>query len=123
LLKAGNPAQLVTVLGLTFKENVVDVRNSQVFEIIRELRSFGIEVQVHDPIADPRLTLTQYGVALQKEPKPADALIIAVAHDAYRKSGWPFVVPLLKEGRGLVLDVKGILDLATRPPGVEMWRL
>jgi UDP-N-acetyl-D-glucosamine/UDP-N-acetyl-D-galactosamine dehydrogenase len=123
LLKAGRPAQLVTVLGLTFKENVVDVRNSQVFEIIRELRSFGIDVQVHDPIADPRLTLTQYGVALQKEPKPADALILAVAHDMYRAAGWSLVVPLLKGGRGLVLDVKGILDLATRPKDVEVWRL
>ncbi len=113
----------MTVLGLTFKENVVDVRNSQVFEIIRELQSFGAEVQVHDPLADPRLALTQYGVALQEEPKPADAIIIAVGHDAYRKSGWPFIVPLLKGGHGLVLDVKGILDIATRPANVEVWRL
>jgi UDP-N-acetyl-D-galactosamine dehydrogenase len=123
LLKSGRPAQSVIVLGLTFKENVVDIRNSQVFEIIRELQSFGVGVQVHDPLADPRLAETQYGIALQKHPQPADAVVLAVAHDAYRQSGWSFVAPLLKGGRGLVLDIKGVLDLAERPKDVEVWRL
>ena len=123
LLRAGRSARLVTVLGLTFKENVVDLRNSQVFEIIQELRSFGIDVQVHDPIADPRLASTQHGIVLNKHPEPADAVILAVAHDVYRQAGWSFVAPLLKNGRGLVLDVKGILDLTARPGGVEVWRL
>jgi UDP-N-acetyl-D-galactosamine dehydrogenase len=123
LLKSGRPAQSVIVLGLTFKENVVDIRNSQVFEIIRELQSFGVGVQVHDPLADPQLAKTQYGIALQKHPNPADAVVLAVAHDAYRQSGWSFVAPLLKGGRGLVLDIKGVLDLAERPKDVEVWRL
>jgi UDP-N-acetyl-D-galactosamine dehydrogenase len=123
LLKAGSAARLVTVLGLTFKENVVDIRNSQVFEIIRELQSFGIDVQVHDPIADPQLAMKHYGIVLQKAPRAADAVILAVAHDVYRRSGWSFVLPLLKEGRGLVLDVKGVLDVPGAPAGVEVWRL
>jgi UDP-N-acetyl-D-glucosamine/UDP-N-acetyl-D-galactosamine dehydrogenase len=53
LLRNGHHARLVTVLGLSFKENVPDVRDSKVFDIIRELRSFGLQVQVHDPIANP----------------------------------------------------------------------
>jgi UDP-N-acetyl-D-galactosamine dehydrogenase len=123
LLKARSAAHLVTVLGLTFKENVVDIRNSQVFEIIRELQSFGIDVQVHDPIADPQLAMKHYGIVLHKYPRAADAVILAVAHDVYRRSGWSFLLPLLKEGRGLVLDVKGVLDVPEAPAGVEVWRL
>jgi UDP-N-acetyl-D-galactosamine dehydrogenase len=62
----------VTVLGLTFKENIVDVRNSQVFDIIREFQSFGVAVQVHDPLAHNAAALKEYGLTLLKEPAPAD---------------------------------------------------
>jgi UDP-N-acetyl-D-glucosamine/UDP-N-acetyl-D-galactosamine dehydrogenase len=123
LSKAGTRAEAVTVLGLTFKENVVDIRNSQVIDVVRELRSFGLTVQVHDPLADPAAALHEYGIALREDPPPADAVVLAVAHDWYRASGWPFVTRLLRNGRGLVIDVKGVLDLAQRPAGVEIWRL
>jgi UDP-N-acetyl-D-glucosamine/UDP-N-acetyl-D-galactosamine dehydrogenase len=123
LSKAGKRPDLVTVLGLTFKENVVDIRNSQVVDIIRELQSFGINVQVHDPLADPAATLHEYGIALQRELAPADAVVLAVAHDSYRTAGWPFIAGLLRNGRGLVMDVKGALDPATKPAAVELWRL
>ena len=123
LLKAGTAAPRVTVLGLTFKENVVDVRNSQVFDIIREFQSFGVAVQVHDPLADNAVALKEFGLALQKEPAPADAVVLAVAHDSYRVSGWPLISRLLTNGRGLVMDVKGVLDPLARPAGIEMWRL
>jgi len=123
LSMAGTRAEAVTVLGLTFKENVVDIRNSQVIDVVRELQSFGLTVQVHDPLADPAAALHEYGIALQENPPPADAAVLAVAHDWYRASGWPFVTRLLKNGRGLVIDVKGLLDLAQKPPGVEIWRL
>lgn len=123
LLKRGTQSPQVTVLGLTFKENVVDVRNSQVFDIIRELQSFGVAVQVSDPLADHAAALKEYGVTLQKNPEPADAVILAVAHDAYRNSGWPLIMRLLKDGRGLVMDVKGALDPLKKPAGVEVWRL
>jgi UDP-N-acetyl-D-glucosamine/UDP-N-acetyl-D-galactosamine dehydrogenase len=123
LSKAGTRAPRVTVLGLTFKENVVDVRNSQVFDIIRELQSFGVSVQVSDPLADSAAALKEYGLTLQSDPEPADAVVLAVAHDAYRKSGWPLIIRLLKNGRGLVMDVKGALDPLKKPAGIEVWRL
>ena len=123
LLKRGTQAPRVTVLGLTFKENVVDVRNSQVFDIIRELQSFGVSVQVNDPLADNTAALKEYGLTLQNDPQPADAVVLAVAHDAYRKSGWPLIMRLLKNGRGLVMDVKGALNPLEKPAGIEVWRL
>jgi UDP-N-acetyl-D-glucosamine/UDP-N-acetyl-D-galactosamine dehydrogenase len=123
LLRAGTPRPRVTVLGLTFKENVVDVRNSQVFDIIREFESFGVSVQVHDPVADSAAALKEYGVTLQKEPAPADAVVLAVAHESYRTAGWPLITRLLANGRGLVMDVKGVLDPRTKPADVEIWRL
>ena len=123
LLRAGTPSPRVTVLGLTFKENVVDVRNSQVFDIIREFESFGVSVQVHDPLADSAAALKEYGVALQKEPTPADAVVLAVAHESYRTSGWPLITRLLANGRGLVMDVKGVLDPRAKPADIEIWRL
>jgi UDP-N-acetyl-D-galactosamine dehydrogenase len=123
LLIAGASAPRVTVLGLTFKENVVDVRNSQVFDIIREFQSFGVTVQVHDPVADNSAALKEYGLTLQKEPAPADAVVLAVAHDFYRASGWPLITRLLTNGRGLVMDVKGVLDPHAKPAAIEIWRL
>jgi UDP-N-acetyl-D-glucosamine/UDP-N-acetyl-D-galactosamine dehydrogenase len=123
LLKRGIPTPRVTVLGLTFKENVVDVRNSQVFDIIRELKSFGVSVQVNDLLADKAAALKEYGLTLQNDPEPADAIILAVAHDAYRTAGWPLIMRLLKNDRGLVMDVKGALDPLKKPAGIEVWRL
>jgi UDP-N-acetyl-D-glucosamine/UDP-N-acetyl-D-galactosamine dehydrogenase len=123
LLKRGIPTPRVTVLGLTFKENVVDVRNSQVFDIIRELQSFGVSVQVNDPLAGNAAALKEYGLTLQNDPEPADAIILAVAHDAYRTAGWPLIMRLLKNDRGLVMDVKGALDPLKKPAGIEVWRL
>jgi len=123
LLRTGTSKPRVTVLGLTFKENVVDVRNSQVFDIIREFQSFGVIVQVHDPLADGAAALKEYGVTLQKEPAPADAVVLAVAHESYRTSGWPLITRLLANGRGLVMDVKGVLDPRAKPADIEIWRL
>jgi UDP-N-acetyl-D-galactosamine dehydrogenase len=125
LLKAGTRAELVTVLGLTFKENVVDIRNSQVVDVVLELQSYGIAVQVHDPLADPTATMQACGIVLKPECDlaPADAVVLAVGHDYYRKSGWPLIRRLLKNGRGLVMDVKSTLDPSTCPAQIELWRL
>jgi UDP-N-acetyl-D-galactosamine dehydrogenase len=123
LLQAGAQAERVTLLGLTFKENVVDIRNSRAIDIVREFQSFGITVQVQDPIADPAAVVQEYGLVLQSDPAPADAVVIAVAHDCYRVSGWPLITRLLKNGRGLVMDVKGVLDPLKKPAGIELWRL
>ena len=123
LLRNGSRPELVTVLGLTFKENVVDIRNSQVVEIIRELQSFGVEVQVQDPLADPAAAAHEYGITVESDSKPADAVVLAVAHDCYRAAGWPLMTRLLRNDRGLVIDVKGVLDLSAKPEGIDVWRL
>jgi UDP-N-acetyl-D-galactosamine dehydrogenase len=125
LLRQKRQGGVVTVLGLTFKENVPDTRNSKVIDIIRELESYGIAVQVHDPLAHPDDAMHEYGIALTNFDtlKPADAVILAVAHDEYVKGGWPLMERLLAEGRGLVLDVKMKLDRATAPSAIELWRL
>jgi UDP-N-acetyl-D-galactosamine dehydrogenase len=123
LLKAGAQAERVTLLGLTFKENVVDIRNSRAIDIVREFQSFGVTVQVHDPLADPAAALQEYGLVLHGDPVPGDAVVLAVAHDCYRASGWPLITRLLKNGHGLVMDVKGVLDPLKKPAGVELWRL
>jgi UDP-N-acetyl-D-glucosamine/UDP-N-acetyl-D-galactosamine dehydrogenase len=116
---------LVTVLGMTFKENVPDIRNSKVTDILRELNRFGIQTQVHDPLALPDETKKEYGVTLTAMDSlaPADAVIFAVAHRDYVKEGWPLMTRLLKGGKGTVLDVKSRLDRAIMPQGIELWRL
>jgi UDP-N-acetyl-D-galactosamine dehydrogenase len=125
LMRRGNAAPVVTVLGLTFKENVPDIRNSKVVDIVRELASFGITTQVHDPIALADEASREYGIALAEMPalQRADAVVFAVAHADYVRGGWPMIEKLLKPGGGVVLDVKAALDRARKPAGVELWRL
>jgi UDP-N-acetyl-D-glucosamine/UDP-N-acetyl-D-galactosamine dehydrogenase len=125
LLNGGVTSPAVTVLGLTFKENVPDIRNSKVVDIVREFRSFGVSVQVHDPYADAGEADRAYGIAItaQGALKRSDAVVLAVAHDAYIKAGWPLIESLLKDGRGLVMDIKAKLDRARAPAGIELWRL
>jgi UDP-N-acetyl-D-galactosamine dehydrogenase len=116
---------IVTILGMTFKENVPDTRNSKVFDIVRELRTSGVSVQVHDPLANSEETEHEYGVSLMQFEalKPADAVVLAVAHEEYVAGGWPMVTRLLKGGRGVVLDVKSKLDRRLQPKEIELWRL
>ncbi len=125
MMRNGSAGRLVTILGLTFKENVPDVRNSKVVDIVSELRSFGATVQVHDPLADASEVRHEYGIELMERDAmaPADAVVLAVPHQAYLSEGWCGVVPLLKNGRGIVIDVKARLDRAKKPEGVELWRL
>jgi UDP-N-acetyl-D-glucosamine/UDP-N-acetyl-D-galactosamine dehydrogenase len=116
--------QCVTVLGLSFKENVPDIRNSKVADIVNELLSFGVAVQVHDPLARASDAMQIYRIALRKDAElaPADAVILAVPHESYVAQGWPAIARLLRNGRGLVIDVKSRLDRATKPEGIEIWR-
>lgn len=116
---------MVTVLGMTFKEDVPDIRNSKVIDIVRELERFGIRVQVHDPMASSDETRHEYGVALTAMDAlaPADAVILAVAHRDYVGAGWPLMTKLLKNGKGTVVDVKSRLDRAKKPEGIDLWRL
>ncbi len=125
LLQNGHKPERVTILGLTFKENVPDIRNSKVVDILRELQSFGIAVQVHDPIAIPQDALSEHAIELTPESAllPADAVILAVPHTSYVAAGWPLITRLLKDTRGVVLDIKAKLDRSAKPSGIELWRL
>ena len=125
LLKRGSPRRRVAVLGLTFKENVPDIRNSKVADLVGELRRFGIEVEVADPIASSEDTEREFGIGLVPLDRipPGDAVVLAVPHRAYREAGWNLVTDRLEGGRGVVLDLKGVLDRDDLPDGVELWRL
>ncbi len=112
----------VVVLGLTFKEDCPDLRNSKVIDVIRELEDFGCEVTVHDPLADAAEAQREYGVALttwDALPQQADALVVAVAHQAYRTLPAAALLGCLRP-QGSVIDVKGIV---ADPAGHPYWRL
>jgi UDP-N-acetyl-D-glucosamine/UDP-N-acetyl-D-galactosamine dehydrogenase len=115
----------VNVLGLTFKEDVPDIRNSKVIDIIRELHEFGVETFVHDPQASADDALHEYGVRLTEwDSLPAaDAMILAVAHRRYLEM--PTEALLRKVVRqGCIIDVKSVLDAsALRKEGLRVWRL
>jgi UDP-N-acetyl-D-galactosamine dehydrogenase len=116
----------VAVLGLTFKENVPDLRNSKVPEIVQELREYGIDVLVHDPIAEPEEAVTEYGIHLRQwnDLKNVDGMVLAVAHRTYTEMGLQELLkPLRNPQDGVVIDVKSLLDPATLPKTLKYWRL
>ncbi len=125
LLQRGCASAVVTILGMTFKEDVPDIRNSKVVDIVQELTSFGVDVQLHDPLALANEAHAEYGIKLldRSALRPADAVILAVAHKEYVRGGWDFVTGLLKDGKGIVLDVKSRLDRDRKPAVVDLWRL
>ncbi len=115
----------VNVLGLTFKEDCADLRNSKVGDVVNELRAFGVEVFVHDPYADPAEALHEYGVTLHDwDALPrAEALVAAVSHRQLRALSVEQMAAKLVEG-GCVIDVKACHDAdALRAAGLRVWRL
>ncbi|MDC7708100.1 nucleotide sugar dehydrogenase [Vogesella indigofera] len=115
----------VTVLGMTFKENCPDLRNSRVIDVVKELQEFGINVQVCDPQADSEQAVHEYGVPLLslEQLMPADALVIAVAHREFCELS---VADWFEQCRGtpVIVDVKGVLDKgAMQAGGARYWRL
>jgi UDP-N-acetyl-D-galactosamine dehydrogenase len=115
----------VNILGLTFKENVPDIRNSKVVDIIRELHEFGVETHVHDPLAAPDEAMHEYGLRLTAwDSLPtADATILAVAHQALVKlPASAFMQKIVKNG--CFIDVKALFDPEPfRREGISVWRL
>ena len=115
----------VNVLGLTFKEDCADLRNSKVVDIIIELESYGVEVAVHDPEADPAEALHEYGVTLlpwDALPR-ADAIVAAVAHKGFKALTGEALAGKLVPG-GSFVDVKAAFDEAQlRAAGASVWRL
>jgi UDP-N-acetyl-D-galactosamine dehydrogenase len=115
----------VNVVGLTFKENCPDLRNSKVADIVYELQSYGVEVHVHDPVAEPDEAKHEYGIALERwEDLPkADALIVAVAHKEVLARSLTDIQSKLNDG-GCFVDVKSQFDPdAIREAGYCVWRL
>jgi UDP-N-acetyl-D-galactosamine dehydrogenase len=116
----------VAVLGLTFKENVPDLRNSKVPDIIQELREYGVQVLVHDPIAEPEEAVAEYGIHLQQwdDLKNVDGVIVAVAHRAYAEMNLQELLKPLRDQRdGVVIDVKSLLDREKLSSSLKYWRL
>ena len=115
----------VIVLGLTFKEDCPDIRNSRVIDVVRELVSFGINVHVHDPLADAADALHEYGVTLTSwDALPrADAIVAAVAHREFAERPLDDVMAKLTPG-GIYMDVKCKADAAAlQARGAQVWRL
>ncbi|PZE20474.1 nucleotide sugar dehydrogenase [Paenibacillus xerothermodurans] len=115
----------VIMLGVTFKENVPDIRNSRVIDIVRELEEFGVEVQVTDDLANPDEAVHEFGVEIIPYDKlrPADAVVLAVPHQKYIHAGWAQFNQLLKHGRGIVVDIKSALQREEAPETITVWRL
>jgi len=127
MIQGGSPIKgaRVNVLGLTFKEDCPDLRNSRVVDVVRELESYGVEVVLHDPMAIPAEVRHEYG----RDPVPfdrlpvADALVLAVAHQAFRSRPMSDFLARLAPG-GCVSDVKAMFDpAAVRAAGASFWRL
>jgi len=128
LIKSGSPlpGAKVIVLGLTFKENCPDLRNSKVADVIRELKELGCDISVHDPIADSQDAVHEYDVALtpwEELPAQADAVVAAVPHRSYLTMPLRELLSRLKRG-GVFIDVKSAFDrIAITEAGFRMWRL
>jgi UDP-N-acetyl-D-galactosamine dehydrogenase len=115
----------VLVLGLTFKENVPDLRNSKVIDVIIGLKSRGLAVDVHDVLADAAEARKEYDITLMDSLGGAtgyDAVVGAVSHDAYSGFGCSDFARLVKPG-GLIADVKGMWRKTALPADLERWSL
>ncbi|MDX1711254.1 MAG: nucleotide sugar dehydrogenase [Rhodovibrionaceae bacterium] len=126
LVKSARPltGARVGLMGLTFKENVPDLRNSRVIDVIEALRDFGIEPMVHDPVADPAEVRAQYGLDLVELERldGLDAIVLAVPHGAYMDGPLETIVGSMTAG-AVVADVKSVLSPAALPEGLVYWSL
>jgi UDP-N-acetyl-D-galactosamine dehydrogenase len=115
----------VNVLGLTFKENVPDIRNTRVIDVVHELKSYGVDVHVHDPVSDATEARHEYGLELESwEALPrAEAVVLAVAHRQFLARPLEDYLAKVVE-RGCFIDVKSKLDQAAlQRSGLTVWRL
>ncbi len=121
-----NKGATVIVLGLTFKEDCADLRNSKVADLIANFQGFGLNVVVHDPVADIAEAEHEYGVRLKEWgdlPCQADALVLAVSHREYLQTPLADILAHLKPG-GVFTDIKSVFDAeAIRQAGFTSWRL
>jgi UDP-N-acetyl-D-glucosamine/UDP-N-acetyl-D-galactosamine dehydrogenase len=128
LIHRGKPVKgaRVAVLGITFKEDVPDLRNTRVVDIIHELEDYGIQVLAHDPLADPLEASDHYGLSLVplEQLQNVDAIVLAVAHKSYRAMGLDQIARLCTNGKPIVVDVKSVFnaELAAQL-NITYWRL
>ena len=114
----------ILVLGVTFKEDVPDLRNSKVVDLIQRLKWIGHDVTVHDPMADPAEAMHEYQLAIDPAALAGryDAVVAAVPHSDYRGMGAADLAGLLSDG-GLIADIKGIWRDASLPANAKYWQL
>ena len=128
LIRVGKPVQgaKVAILGFTFKENCPDTRNSKVFDIVKELREYGIEPTVADPAADADEAKRLYGIDFvdMNDVKGMDAIVLAVAHKEFATLSVADIDALYGAGKKVLVDVKGVLNRdAFEKAGYDYWRL
>jgi UDP-N-acetyl-D-galactosamine dehydrogenase len=114
----------VGILGLTFKEDCNDLRNSKVPDIVRELREFGIEALVHDPRGSAAEAKHEYGLTMNKldDYRNLDGLIAAVSHKEYVQLGQPKLLSMVRD-RGVFIDVKSVFSPHKMDRGIQYWSL
>lgn len=112
------------IMGLSFKENVPDLRNSKVIDVVRRLESLGHHITIHDPLADPAEAMHEYGVTLSTNGLGGsyDLVVVAVAHAAYAALGDAAIAGLVAPG-GLLADLKNLYGGRALPGHVERWSL
>lgn len=114
----------VGILGITFKENVRDLRNSRVPDMVRELEQFGIYPVVHDPLADAKQAKREYGIELNSWDRflQLDVIVLAVFHRHYLEILQHQLLKCLRSG-GILMDVKSVFDPAKLPSDIIYWSL
>lgn len=127
LIQAGYSVKTakIIVLGLTFKENCPDLRNSKVADLVYELQRFGWDVSVHDPVAESQDAVHEYGISLMKwdDLPAADAIVAAVSHKEYLDTPLNDILSKLNPG-GIFVDVKSAYDpVSIQKAGYKLWRL
>ena len=107
----GSPYKII-ILGITFKENCSDIRNSKIFEVIKELESFGCQIDIHDPYADNTLVKQYYGIEINYDLKEKyyDGIILAVSHKYYLDKKIGFIKSLGKSN-SVFFDLKSNFDI------------
>ena len=128
LIQQGKPVKgaRVAVLGLTFKEDVPDLRNTRVVDIIRELEDYGVRVVTHDPLADAEEAKHYYNIEMVplEDLRGADAVVLAVMHKKYLEMGLDGIAALCTNGRPVIVDVKCAFDSAAAADrSITYWRL
>jgi UDP-N-acetyl-D-galactosamine dehydrogenase len=116
---------IVTILGITFKENVSDIRNTRILDILCTLKKYPVTTQIYDPRADKDNVKNEYQFNLSEfdDLKSSDAIILAVPHDDFTIQGWKLITKLLNKEGGIVYDVKSVLDRNKKPGNIDLFRL